>query len=335
MNPSLSQVQQLLAGLALLVASAGADAGIFRAYLSVHGSDANACTLAAPCRLLPAALAAVNDGGEVWMMDSANFNTAPVLVDKSLTLLAVPGALASIIASSGPALTVSGTAIKVSLRNLQVLNFAAGTSGIVFATGAQLTVDGCEIYGLQDGILASVFNAEIVMKDTTIRDNFNGVNVSGASKVVIDNVQVLNNSNFAIVVSDSTNVSVTASVVSGNLIGIQSQASTGGQNKLAIERSVVRGNASGLVLAATGGPGSRVNLTSRHNSIVSNGIGVDVFAGTTAFSTATLDANLIAGNTVGVQLRGAGTTVAQTLMNNALTFNASDVSGGLTSFAAQ
>jgi hypothetical protein len=31
---------------------------------------------AAPCRLLPAALAAVASGGEVWMLDSANYNTA-------------------------------------------------------------------------------------------------------------------------------------------------------------------------------------------------------------------------------------------------------------------
>ena len=36
-----------------------ADAGLFRAYLSVHGADTNSCALADPCRLLPAALAAV------------------------------------------------------------------------------------------------------------------------------------------------------------------------------------------------------------------------------------------------------------------------------------
>jgi hypothetical protein len=71
-----------------------ADAGLFRAYLSVHGADTNSCTLADPCRLLPAALAAVADGGEVWMLDSGNFNISQVNISKSVTILAVPGSSA-------------------------------------------------------------------------------------------------------------------------------------------------------------------------------------------------------------------------------------------------
>src|SRR5258706_4304709 len=76
-----------------------ASAGLFRTYLSVNGSDANACTLPSPCRLLPAALAAVNDGGEIWMLDSANFNTTTVSITKSVTILAVPGALGGVVAN--------------------------------------------------------------------------------------------------------------------------------------------------------------------------------------------------------------------------------------------
>jgi len=49
-----------------------AHAQLFRAYLAIGGSDSNPGTLPAPCRLLPAALNAVADGGEVWMLDSAN-----------------------------------------------------------------------------------------------------------------------------------------------------------------------------------------------------------------------------------------------------------------------
>src|SRR5258706_11932148 len=57
-----------------LCSAADADAALFRAFLSSTGNDANACTVAAPCRLLPAALAAIDDGGEVWILDSANYN---------------------------------------------------------------------------------------------------------------------------------------------------------------------------------------------------------------------------------------------------------------------
>src|SRR4051794_14557867 len=81
----------------LLLASSGSAHAIFRAYLSVNGNDMNACTLPAPCRLLPAALAAVDAGGEIWMLDSANFNTSLVSVTKSVTILAIPGQLGSLV----------------------------------------------------------------------------------------------------------------------------------------------------------------------------------------------------------------------------------------------
>ncbi len=77
-----------------------AGPGLFRAYLSQNGSDTNPCTLPAPCRLLPAALAAVKDGGEIWMLDSANFNVGVVDIAKSVTILAVPGALGSVVANN-------------------------------------------------------------------------------------------------------------------------------------------------------------------------------------------------------------------------------------------
>ena len=68
-------------GLSLLL-SAAAQAQAFRTYLSGSGNDANPCSLVAPCRLLPAAMAAVIDGGEIWMLDSANYNSGPVNVEQ-------------------------------------------------------------------------------------------------------------------------------------------------------------------------------------------------------------------------------------------------------------
>jgi hypothetical protein len=85
-----------------LLLSATAQAQLFRAYLAPDGLDANPCTLAAPCRLLPAALAAVTDGGEIWMLDSANYNAGPVNVAKSVSILAVPARWAASSHSGGP-----------------------------------------------------------------------------------------------------------------------------------------------------------------------------------------------------------------------------------------
>src|SRR6478672_13256897 len=95
------------AALFIFLVSGIASAGLFRAYLSINGNDANPCTVQQPCRLLPAALAAVNDGGEVWILDSANYNTSTVNIIKSVTIVATPGAVGSVVATGGNAITIN------------------------------------------------------------------------------------------------------------------------------------------------------------------------------------------------------------------------------------
>jgi hypothetical protein len=70
--------------------SATAHAQLFRAYLAPSGVDSNPCTLAAPCRLLPAALAAVAAEARSGCSTRPTTNTAPVAIAKSVTILAVP-----------------------------------------------------------------------------------------------------------------------------------------------------------------------------------------------------------------------------------------------------
>lgn len=138
-------------GAAICVAPV-ADAGLFRAYLSANGNDANPCTVTQPCRLLPAALAAVNDGGEIWIVDSANYNTSVVGIGKSVTILAIPGALASLVSNNGSnAINVYAAGVSVTLRNLSVLSLGDGSLGtnigaFMNGNGAKLTVENCEFY---------------------------------------------------------------------------------------------------------------------------------------------------------------------------------------------
>ncbi len=106
-------VRTALAFAAALVLTSTAHAQLFRAYVASSGSDANPCTLPQPCRLLPAAIAAVADGGEIWMLDSANYNTGTVTVGKSVSILAIPGAVGSVVVTSGPAISVTAASLKV------------------------------------------------------------------------------------------------------------------------------------------------------------------------------------------------------------------------------
>ena len=97
--------------LATLLLSTTANAQLFRTYVASDGNDANPCTLPAPCRLLPAALTAVASGGEIWMLDSANYNTATVTIGKSVSILAVPGAVGSVVAIGGPAISITASTV--------------------------------------------------------------------------------------------------------------------------------------------------------------------------------------------------------------------------------
>src|SRR3954471_8318293 len=134
MPPKGPAMQRFFAVLALCFFAAPlySQAQLFRAYLSIKGLDTNPCTLQAPCRLLPAALSAVASGGEIWMLDSANFNTATGSVAKSVSIQAVPGQVASLVAQgSTAAMNISGSGIKVGLRNLVFVSNATspGTDG--------------------------------------------------------------------------------------------------------------------------------------------------------------------------------------------------------------
>jgi hypothetical protein len=164
--------------------SLSAHALVFRAYVSSQGNDANPCTLAAPCRLLPAALAMVADGGEIWMLDSANYNTGTVNISKSVTILAVPGAVGSVL-SNGlgvDAIDVSGSGINVALRHLAIVPFPGGSGhGVALLNGASLTIDDCLISNVAGaGVLVNAA-ANVRITGSTIQNNaVAGIWVNGA-----------------------------------------------------------------------------------------------------------------------------------------------------------
>src|SRR5215472_2314909 len=63
----------LLLALARALLAMPALAQTTRTYVSGKGSDANACTQAAPCLTLQAALAKTAASGQIYALDSANY----------------------------------------------------------------------------------------------------------------------------------------------------------------------------------------------------------------------------------------------------------------------
>jgi hypothetical protein len=88
-----------------------------RRFVSGTGSDANPCSLPAPCRTFTAAIAAVAADGEVVVLDPAGYG--PFTVTKGVTITVPPGLYAGITAFSGDGVTVNaGPSDVVVLRGL-------------------------------------------------------------------------------------------------------------------------------------------------------------------------------------------------------------------------
>jgi hypothetical protein len=308
---ALVRMLMTLASLMTMLAASGANAGLFRSYLSVSGNDANPCTLPSPCRLLPAALAAINDGGEIWMLDSANFNVATVSVTKSVTILAVPGALGSVVANGVDAMNVNASGAKVTLRNVVILNLSGTVNtGISFVQGASLTLEGCELYGLNNGVSVSGAGTAVTIKDTTIRDNAsNGVVITGGVRALLRGVSVLNNTAGGVVASNGAGVAIAGSTISGSTAGLQATSSGSTTTQVAVSSSSISGNTTGVqAVATTGSDTAQVVLN--NVTVSQSGTGVTITGGTAS---------------------------VYTRQNNTFKFNAVDVTAGgtLTPLAAQ
>ena len=239
----------LLAFGAALVFSVPASAQIFRAYVKSTGSDGNNCTLPAPCRLLPAALTAVADGGEIWMLDSANYNVAQVEVTKSVTILAIPGAVGSVVATGGGhAFHVNTAGVKLTLRNLVIVHLASSADGINFAQGFSLNIEGSEIANVQgNGVNATAGN--VTISDTVIRDVGVGGVAMGPSggSAALKRVHITGATQYGVSVSFSARATISESVISGNGTGL-SVLSGVSSPLLVVERSTISGNGIGVQL---------------------------------------------------------------------------------------
>jgi len=292
---------------ACLLAALPVQAQLFRAYLASDGSDANPCTVQQPCRLLPAALAAVKDGGEVWMLDSANFNTGLVNIAKSVSILAVPGALGSVVGNAGDAINITAPGVRVALRNLKILNFNAGQNGILMTNGTSLKVEGCEIAGFTGASGIKIATPAVVtIVDTVVRDNYNGILFDNGSRGDVARTTVVGNQYIGIwagptVASSPVSVMVTDSVSSNNAYGFVASASTSNQARMTVFRSTAAHNSA----VAFEAYGSSASMTVSASVAASNATGFGNYEGATFRS---LVDNTVVDNAADVQ--GTITTTA-------------------------
>jgi hypothetical protein len=131
-----------------------------RTYVSGQGSDSNPCTALSPCRTFKAALALTSAGGEVFVLNSADYGAATI--NKAVTLSS-DGAMAGVLASGGGGLTISAGATDViNVRGLDIDGANSGTTGIEFSSGAGLNVLKSSIRGFTTyGIAFAAFGGRL------------------------------------------------------------------------------------------------------------------------------------------------------------------------------
>lgn len=280
--PSASPLRFAFAVLLLLASTAHAQ--LFRAYLSGTGNDANPCTLQAPCRLLPAALNAVANGGEVWMLDSANYNTATVNINKSVSILAVPGVVGSFVAQNGgSALSITADGLTIALRNMAIGRVAgapAGEPGVLMTGDSSLTIEKSLIDRIPGNGVRIEGSGKLQLINSTVRfsgSNQYAVYLRDGAEATIINTHIVNNDGGVLaeskVASKITKVSISDSLISSVANANVRAATTvaGAEAYAFITRSTIeRSGTSGAGLRARSDDGGTASVVISSSTVASH-----------------------------------------------------------------
>ena len=275
----------LFAVLCFAPVSAGAST---RTFVSGGGNDKNSCSREAPCRTFARAITQTDAGGEISVMDSAEYGT--VSIDRNITIDAASGVYAGInVAPQKTGIDISSPAvIRVELRGLRIISQGADSIGISYNGAGFLYIENCIVDGFfgfiaSKGIGIAIHNAGYVfVKDTSIRNGSTGILAAqggfGAS-ITLDNVRLEGNNYVGLHLYDKHKAAIRNSVLSGNTNAgflVDAQATS---SELNIEECSITHN--GVGGKATGNGGSASGIVRISSSTVThNDVGLLIQGGT-------------------------------------------------------
>jgi hypothetical protein len=225
-----------------------------RTYVSGLGNDNNGCTVNAPCKTFQKALTVTIAGGEIFVLNSANYGT--VVIDKAVTITS-EGAVAGVLATSGTAITINaGVNDVVNLRGLALDGAGSGAHGIHFTRGQALNIQRCTIRNFTNSGINFAPNTgtgSLFASDTVVTNNgSNGIlvapsgsgGVNGALSRVSASGNGLASQGVGIFVyggnsSGAVNLTLTDTVVNNNYYGIGAGTSAGMVRNSTVSNNVV------------------------------------------------------------------------------------------------
>ena len=304
----------LATALACALFTAPAHAQRARTFVASYGNDANPCTFGSPCKTFQQAVNVVAAGGEVTAIDSAGFG--PIAISQAITITSPDGVEAGIVpVSGGNAITISAGPIDaIVLRGLTLNGSGAGSNGVVFNTGASLTVTNCVVQNFAfDGSITS--GNGILIQPTSSQVNFAITNSIFANN---DNVGILY---FAPSGAANVNGVVDHVTGTGNFDGIAVISGTG-STVTAISNSNFSNNSDDGIFVSNGtGP---LTMSIDTVSAVSNSVNGIAASGT---PNVLLGRSVITGNGTGVE--NGTTNTFFTYKDNRISGNGTDISSAL------
>ena len=233
-----------------------------RVFVASYGNDSNPCTFLSPCKTFQIGVNTVDAGGEVTAIDSAGFG--PIGITKAVTITSPDGVEAGIVpVSGGNAITIhAGSTDAIVLHGLTLNGSGVGANGIVFNSGASLSIADCAVRNMTGNGLAFF------------------PNVTTTTTLAVSNSYFNNNGNSAMFISPNSSGAITASIERtgfyanpGTGLVVNGNSGTGALT-VAVTDSVAANNGNGGFLVESSAAGSVSNLSLTHSLAEGNAFGV-------------------------------------------------------------
>ncbi len=276
-----------------------------------------------PCRTITRALAAVDDGGEVVIVSSGNYD--PFSIGKSVSVVAAPGVHAVIAAVSGNAITIDTRGI-VALRGLTLIGLG-GETGINLVSADQLDVEDFVLDGFSGNaiaLLSSSATSKIQISDTTVRNSggccSSAVYVKTSSGVLINRLWMDRNRHGLVV--DYGPIAIRDSVATRQIVHGVWARGLNAEVFLTIENCTITGTelGSGIIVGDPSEPRHPTNVLVSNSTVTNNQLGLSAHPPSILNTTVWVSNTTIALNQRGV-VHSGGTDVLSR-GNNTLEGNA-------------
>jgi hypothetical protein len=285
-----------------------------RTFVSSAGSDANPCTITAPCATFAHAYAVTAASGIVAALDPGKYG--PLTITGAITING-NGWAAITAPAGGDGIDINaGASDNVALIGLEIDGAGALSSGIVLNSAGSLTVTNCTLQNFaSDGITGNTGNGIRILP------------TAGTLAFTITNTTVSNNGNIGIDLgspggSPSVNGVIDHVTANANSSGISvnGRGATGGSMVVTISDSIVSNSNEGIFA----GFGPATIKVSIDNVTVSGNTGIGITAQTPA--NVLLGRSVITGNGIGVDNLTSPNTL-YSYQDNRINLNGTDISG--------